>query len=255
MTLNYKEYGQGEPLIILHGLFGTLDNWQTLAKQWAAHYTVFAIDLRNHGRSPFADTHTYADLADDLNEFMEAHWIHRTHLLGHSMGGKVALKFLTEYEDKIDRLVVVDIGTKAYAGGHEKVFEALFSVDLATQQDRKQIAEQLALYLRDDNSTLQFLLKNLSRNPETALLEWKMNLPVLHQYYSEILGEIRIPKPIATPTLFVRGSRSNYISDADFLHLKTDFPNAELATIPDAGHWVHAENGAALFTEINRFLG
>ena len=254
MQLNYKVYGAGEPLIILHGLFGTADNWQTLAKIWAADYTVFALDMRNHGRSPFSDSHTYNDLTEDLLEFMEQHWIYKTHLLGHSMGGKAAMHFAAQHEDRLDKLIIADIGTKAYNGGHESVFAALRAIDLTQKPARKTVEAQLATYLTDDAATRLFLLKNLSRNAESGNLEWKINIPVLWQNYLDIVGNIAIDTPITVPTLFLRGGNSTYITDADWLILQQKFVQARLQTIPDAGHWLHADNPTAFAAAVGLFL-
>ncbi len=256
MQLNFKEYGSGEPLIILHGLFGTGDNWQTLARAWSPDFTVFCLDLRNHGRSPFANTHTYRNLADDLAEFMDTHWIHRAHILGHSMGGKAAMQFAIDYEEKVDKLIIADIAPKQYEGGHELVFQALHAVDLSQNPDRKAVENILAAHLENDNATLQFLLKNLSRNPDTLQLSWKMNLPVLEQYYQEILGNISIESnaPLSCPTLFLRGGNSRYVSDHDFSTIQQLFSQVSLETVPNAGHWLHAENPAIFSTAVLHFL-
>ena len=254
MLLNFKTYGSGEPLIILHGLFGTLDNWQTLARQWSEFYTVYCVDMRNHGRSPFAATHTYTDMVDDVAEFMAQNWIDRAHLLGHSMGGKAAMAFAAAHSDKINKLIIADIAPKAYEGGHETVFEALFAVDLAQNPSRQAIESTLQQYLRDDNSTIQFLLKNLTRNADTGLLEWKINIPVLHRYYTEIIGNIAIDTVIELPTLFIRGERSRYIQDEDWSHILDCFHDAHLKTIPNAGHWVHAENPTDFSVAVLYFL-
>ncbi len=255
-NLHFKEYGSGTPIIVLHGLFGTGDNWQTLARRWASDFMVFCLDLRNHGRSPFADTHTYKNLADDLAEFMDTHWIHRAHIIGHSMGGKAVMQFAIDYEEKIDKLIVADIAPKKYAGGHEKVFEALHAVDLSQIDSRQQVVEILEKHIKNDASTLQFLLKNLARNPETMQLIWKMNLPILEKYYQEILGNIENTSQtrINTPTLFLRGENSNYVKNEDFEPIKTLFANAEFQTIRNAGHWLHAENPNDFYDATMRFL-
>ena len=137
MNLHYKQYGAGEPMIILHGLFGTLDNWQTLARQWADDLMIFAVDQRNHGRSPHTDAFDYQLLAEDIRDFMESQFMHRAHLLGHSMGGKAAMQVALEYPDQVDRLVVVDMGVRGYPGGHEEIFKALFALDLVNVKSRK----------------------------------------------------------------------------------------------------------------------
>ena len=143
MELNYKEFGQGDPILILHGLFGTLDNWQTIAKQLATNYSVFIIDQRNHGRSPHMDELDYPLMAEDLYQFMETHWIYKAYIIGHSMGGKTAMQFALNYPDMVEKLVVVDIAPKTYEAGHQTIFEALFSLDLEKIESRKEADEVL----------------------------------------------------------------------------------------------------------------
>jgi pimeloyl-ACP methyl ester carboxylesterase len=261
MQLNFKVSDEPnfskphkEPLIILHGLFGTLDNWQTLARQWSEDYVIFTLDMRNHGRSPFADTHTYDDLTADLLEFMQTHNIACANLLGHSMGGKAAMHFAVQQPQKIQRLIIVDIAPKNYGGGHEGVFEALFAVDLSTNPSRQAVEQTLRTYILNDNATVQFLLKNLTRNAATTALEWKINIPVLYQYYHQIVGNIALPDTIDTPTLFIRGGNSLYIKDADWSHITDVFTNVQLATVPNAGHWVHAENPSGFSAALLSFL-
>ena len=252
MELNHKTFGQGPPLLILHGLFGTLDNWQTLAKRWAEHYTVVIIDQRNHGRSPHTDAHTYPLMAEDLKAFMEANWMYHATLLGHSMGGKTVMQFATHYPEMVEKMVIVDIGPKTYPGGHETIIKALNDLPLDGINDRKAadafLAERIA-----DFGVRQFLLKNLSRNKKGGY-EWKMNLPILTKYYPDILENIEAEENYDGPSLFIRGEKSNYIQDEDYETIQSHFPMAHLVTIPDAGHWVHAEQPKALFDTVTHFL-
>lgn len=251
MQLNFKSFGQGPPLVILHGLFGTLDNWQTLGKKWAEEYTVYLIDQRNHGKSPHVDTISYPEMAEDLAAFLESEWIHKCHLLGHSMGGKVAMQFALDYPDLIEKLVVVDIAPKKYPAGHNEIFAAMLSLDLNTLENRNAAAEQLGLQL-DDPGVVQFLLKNLSRLPGGGFA-WKMNLAVLHRDYENILQTIG-GEPFNGETLFIRGEKSHYISTNDEPAIRALFPAAELVAITGAGHWIHAEQPAKLFTYVSEFL-
>jgi pimeloyl-ACP methyl ester carboxylesterase len=253
MELNHKTFGQGPPLLILHGLFGTLDNWQTLGKRWADDYTVVLIDQRNHGRSPHLNAHTYPLLAADLKAFMEANWMYEAHILGHSMGGKTAMQFATHFPDMVDKLVVVDIAPKSYSGNHELIVQALNELDLNTITERKQadtlLAEQIPEY-----GVRQFLLKNLSRDKEQGGFRWKMNLPVLTRDYEEILQNITPEAPFDGPTLFIKGAESDYILNDDLPLLREYFPAATLATVADAGHWVHAQQPEELFKLVSAFL-
>ena len=240
MQLNYKVFGEGDPVLILHGMFGTLDNWQTIAKKLAKHFMVFIIDLRNHGRSPHSDEFDYAIMANDIREFMESNWIYEAYVVGHSMGGKVAMQLASENPDMVQKLVLVDIAPKAYEGNHQAIFEALFSLDLDQLESRKE-ADQLLQKKIDSYSVRQFILKNLSINKETEGYEWKMNLPVIHAAYQEILDKGNLSTPFENPTLFIKGAQSNYILPEEFESYKNYFPKATLETIEKAGHWVHAE--------------
>ncbi len=250
--LNYKTFGQGEPIIILHGLFGTLDNWQTLARQWAEEYSIYLLDLRNHGRSPHLDTISYPEMAEDVRHFMEDNWIYEATVLGHSMGGKVAMELALHYPDLVKRLIVVDIAPKVYSHGHEAIFNALQSLDLTTLQSREEADSRLAEQLTD-YSVRQFLLKNLTRE-KTGHYRWKMNLPVIAGEYTNILKNITGTTPFPHPALFIRGGQSDYITDADWPTIEGLFPQARLETVAQAGHWVHAEAPAELDKLVQAFL-
>lgn len=253
MNLNYKTMGEGYPLVILHGLFGTLDNWQTIGKRLAEHFMVYLLDLRNHGRSPHSPEHTYRAMAEDVREFMAQQWLHEAFVMGHSMGGKVAMELAVEHPDLVKKLLVVDIAPKPYKGGHEVIFDTLLQVDLNVSQDRSEIEAQLSKSIPEPGIRL-FLMKNLSRNPETGAFEWKMNLPALWAHYADILAD-SIPMGYwEGPALFLRGADSGYIEDRDWPSVQDRFPQAQLVTIPGAGHWVHAEQPDALYQEVFRFL-
>lgn len=256
IQLNYKEYGEGEPVLILHGLFGTLDNWQTIAKGLSAHFTVFILDLRNHGKSPHTEgVYDYPTLAEDIATFMQERWIFSANIIGHSMGGKVAMQLALNYPDLVEKLVVVDIVPKKYSGGHEMVFKALNTLNLSTLKDRKEAEIYLMTQLDNDAGTVQFMLKNLSRqtDAEGGGFEWKMNLTVLNRDY-HILMDTVSGEPFEKDTLFIRGSVSAYIKDSDFPIIHQSFPKAQVVTIEGAGHWVHADKPKELFDVIMSFL-
>lgn len=252
LELNYKTFGQGAPIIILHGLFGTLDNWQTIAKKLAEQYSVYILDQRNHGRSPHVDTIDYPSMAEDLAHFMESNWIYKAHIVGHSMGGKTAMQFALNYADLVDHLIVVDIAPKKYPEGHQLIFEALTTINLEQITNRKEADAFLETKI-EDFGVRQFLLKNLSRNKE-GQYQWKMNLPVIHKFYSEILLPPTLEEPFSGETLFVKGGKSNYIQEEDWPLVKQHFPNARLETIRASGHWVHAEAPQKMLETILRFL-
>lgn len=230
-----------------------LDNWQSIAKQLAEQYSVYILDQRNHGRSPRSDDFDYSLLAEDLQEFMESHWIYEAIVIGHSMGGKAAMQFALSYPEMVHKLVVVDMAPKVYPAGHQLIFDALFSLDIATIKSRKEAAEVLQQKIQD-KGTIQFLLKNLSRKKEGGF-DWKMNLPVLHQQYAHILENVQLDDtPFERPTLFIRGGQSDYIVDSDKASIATFFPAATIATIPAANHWVHATAPMAFLQEVRAFL-
>jgi pimeloyl-ACP methyl ester carboxylesterase len=253
MDLNYKVFGSGPPVVILHGLFGMLDNLQVLARRFEqSGYMVYLIDQRDHGRSPHTHEFDYHVLGADLHDFLESQWLHQIVLIGHSMGGKTAMQYAADYNTDIRRLIVVDIAPKRYPGGHELVFDALNAVNLSTLQSRQEAENILRAYLHDEG-TVQFLMKNLSRNKEGGF-EWKMNLPLLQKSYPNIIGEVEIQHPVDIDTLFIRGEKSNYITDEDIREIPRLFPHAVFETIPGAGHWVHVDAPDALFRSILRFI-
>ncbi|MEM9990618.1 MAG: alpha/beta fold hydrolase [Bacteroidota bacterium] len=253
LTLHHKAFGQGDPVVILHGLFGTSDNWQTIGKQLADTFSVYLLDQRNHGRSPHATGLTYPLMAEDLQHFLESNWMYQTHLVGHSMGGKVAMQFALEYPDMLDKLVIVDIAPKDYVGGHELIFKALLALDLKSLKGRQQADKQLQQLGIASFGVRQFLLKNLTRN-KTGGYAWKMNLFEIHKHYPDILKNIDSSGIFEGETLFIRGEASNYIQDDDWETILQQFPNARLVTIPNAGHWVHAEAPKELLTHVTDFL-
>lgn len=253
MQLNYKSFGSGPGLIILHGLFGALDNWQSLAKRYAEHFSVFIIDQRNHGRSPqTTDPFTYPSLADDLFEFMTQQGIYSSHIIGHSMGGKVAMQFAVDHEGMVDRLVVADMAPRKYKPHHEEVLDALSNFPFDTITRRQDAEEWLATRIHDWG-TLQFILKNLHREGAGAF-EWKFNYPILLRDYDHILEGIQVQFPVNVATLFLRGGNSNYVRDENFDDIRRDFLEAQFDTIQDAGHWLHADKPDVFFEKTMAFL-
>jgi esterase len=251
MNLFYREYGQGKPIIILHGLMGFSDNWQSIAKGLAQDHLVITPDLRNHGRSPHHHNHSYPLMADDVKHLMETLWMFSATVIGHSMGGKVAMHLALHHPDAVDRLVVVDIEPGKAEDNHSGIFDALLSMDLSKMTSRQDAEAYLSDRIRD-YGTRQFLLKNITRE-EDGTFTWKMNLPALWKNYPRILEAVS-GEPFRKPALFIRGGRSDYIKESEWPHIKTLFPEAELVTIPDAGHWVHAEKPVELLQIIKNFL-
>lgn len=255
MELNYKSFGSGPALIILHGLFGSLDNWQTLARQFGEHFSVFIIDQRNHGKSPHSDEEfSYPLLAEDLYQFMDEHAIYEAHLLGHSMGGKTVMQFAAEHEDMIDKLVVADMGIRYNERHHDVVLDTLSSIPFPEIHTRKEADAWMSTRI-EDFGVRQFLLKNLVRDSSGPHeYRWKFNFEVLSRDYENILKGVDADYPMHIPTLFIRGGNSDYVKDEDFADIKIMFPNAQLQTVEKAGHWLHAEQPEAFFKQVLQFL-
>lgn len=253
MELFYNQYGQNGPsLLILHGLLGASGNWHTLSRTaFKEVATVYAVDQRNHGRSPHADQIDYPSMAADIDQFVSRHGLERVHLLGHSMGGKTAMQTALTYPEMIDRLIVVDIAPKAYSPSHEDILSALARIDPSEYTDREAIDNDLA----EDISSWgvrQFLLKNLHYDGEQY--SWTMNLEAIRAHYDEIISDIPGQGTFEGPTLFIRGEDSDYIMDDDVPAIRERFPTAEVVTIEGAGHWVHADQPEALAEVVTNFL-
>lgn len=251
LKLSYKEIGEGEPLIILHGLFGSLDNWMTFARKLADHRKVYLVDQRNHGQSPHSDEFNYDAMAEDLKKFIDDHNLEKPEILGHSMGGKTAMAFALKHTDQFSKLIIVDIAPKAYPVHHDKILEALKAVDLSKLESREQADEILAEHIPEEDVRL-FLLKNLKRTSEG--FQWKLNLKAIEENLDRIGEGIEARLTTEKPVLFVRGSKSDYIRDKDIIFIVQIFPTASVETIEGAGHWVHAEKPKELLDLVAGFL-
>jgi pimeloyl-ACP methyl ester carboxylesterase len=253
MKLNYKSYGdKGETVIIMHGIFGMLDNWHSFASQLSKSYKVLTIDHRNHGRSPHSDKFDYPSMVADLMEFIEDRGEEQVHIIGHSMGGKTAMHFALQYPDKVLSLTVLDIGIKYYPPRHDYIFSALCSIDLRMFESRNEINEHLSSQITNF-AVRQFLIKNIKRHAEGGFT-WKMNLPVIRENYNVITDWIPTGKSFDKKTLFVRGTNSSFILMEDWPGIQELFPFARLQSIPGAGHWLHAEKPYELLKVIGFFL-
>jgi pimeloyl-ACP methyl ester carboxylesterase len=238
MKLFFNQMGSGHPIVILHGLFGSSDNWQTLGKQIAETHSVYLVDQRNHGRSPHSDAFNYDLLAQDLKETLDEEGLDKVTLVGHSMGGKAAMRFAQLFPSQIDKLVVVDMGVKRYQPHHQLILKALHAVDLDTLGSRNDAEEAMKPFI-SDFGVRQFLLKNLYRK-EKNTFAWRINFPVLEEKMDEILAPLP-PGRTECETLFVRGTKSDYIVPEDFMEIQEFFPFSKFAELP-VGHWVHAED-------------
>ncbi|MEF8815621.1 MAG: alpha/beta fold hydrolase [Salinibacter sp.] len=253
MELFYNQYGDsGPPFILLHGLLGAHGNWHTLSRTAFQNVArVYAVDQRNHGRSPHADAMDYPTLAADLHRFIDQNDLAPAAVLGHSMGGKTAMQTALEYTDRVDRLIVVDMAPKAYPPHHTDLLDALARIDPEAYESRDAIDEALA---EDVPSwpIRQFLLKNLDYDGDTY--SWRMNLDAIRAHYDDITAALPTGATFEGPALFVRGGASDYVADEDMDGIRARFPNARLVTIDGAGHWVHADAPDALAETVTDFL-
>jgi len=233
--------GEGKPLCILHGFLGMLDNWKTLGSEYAENgFCVHLIDQRNHGKSFHSADFNYDILSDDLLAYLNFHNIDKTFLIGHSMGGKTAMQFACTYPERISKLLIADIAPRFYPPHHQTIINGLNAIGITNLKSRKDADEQLKKYI-SDNGTRQFLLKNLYRD-ENKKLGFRFNLEVLSKKMEEIGDNINSSDRFIGPTLFLRGDRSEYVTQNDIEMIKRHFPQAKIETIDNSGHWLHAEN-------------
>ena len=254
MKLAYREYGKGQALIILHGLFGQSDNWNTLAKQFGEQgYSVFTLDLRNHGLSPHSEEWNYSEMANDLYEFIATHNLEHPILLGHSMGGKVVLFFENKFPGLASKLIIADIAPRAYEPHHNEVLSALRAVDFSLIKTRKEAETKMTEHLADFG-TSQFLLKNIYwRDTENNIMDWRFNLKVILEKYNNI--GVAVPEfKSETKCLVIAGEKSNYISEKDKTDFSNRFKNCSFETIVGAGHWVHAEKPKEFLDVVLKFI-
>ena len=267
MKLFYRKYGDGPPLIIVHGLYGASDNWVTIAKELAKYFEVYIIDQRNHGRSPHSDNHNYDLMKKDLLEFMEDRYIEKAVLLGHSMGGKAVMYFAIENPEMVSSLIVIDIAPKSYNNfekshnstiNHNQIVNAMLSVDFSKIKTREDAGNKLGEKIKS-NRVRKFLLKNLHRNKDNTF-NWSLNLKAISKDLPLILEGLDEKKVAGGkevtgfPILFIKGALSNYILDEDLPKIRSVFPYADFQTIEDAGHWIHAEKPETLTQIITEFV-
>ena len=251
MLLHYKSFGEGKPLLILHGFLGSLENWQSIAKELASNYQVFILDIRNHGKSFHDNKHDYPSMVEDIQYFINHLGLSEVTFIGHSMGGKLAMSFALKYPLLVSNLIVVDIVPKVYSPGHEDILYALSKVNPKELKSRQEAIDIISTYIHDP-SVVQFLLKNLDRLGD-GTFGWKMNLPVLIDQYREML-DFPSKGLFDGPTLFLKGAKSDYILPSDEENIFTLFPQAKIIPIKNAGHWVHAENSVDFISETSIFL-
>lgn len=252
VQLNYKSIGEGQPIIILHGLFGSLDNWQTIARDISEKgYRVITVDLRNHGKSPHTNEISHNLMAQDMIAFIQEHKLENAVLVGHSMGGKTAMQLALTAPEIIEKLVVVDIAPKPYQAHHNTYFNAMLSLNLSEIQSRREASEKLGKSIK--NTVIkQFLLKSLDRKDNGY--QWKFNLEALHKHYNLLIGGLTTTTTFEKPTLFISGQLSDYISAGDIGDIERMFPNSVVEVIYNSGHWVHAEQPEAFKQMLLKFV-
>lgn len=255
MKLFYRHFGEGQPLIILHGIFGISDNWVTLGKRLAEKFSVYILDLRNHGQSPHSPTFNYASMADDLHEFIEEHQLKKPMIIGHSMGGKVAMTFALEYPEMVEKLAIVDISLRKYPGRnvHFDMINAMMAVNFDAVSTREEVEFLLENSIPDKRIRL-FVMKNLYRKTRHTF-DWRLNLPAISANMDYIFEGIEANGTFNGPTLFIKGGKSDYIIEADFPMIYKKFPSAGIETIAGASHWVHADSPNELCKLFSMFLG
>lgn len=253
MLLHSRIEGTGKPLVIIHGFLGMSDNWKTLGTQFANEgFQVHALDLRNHGKSFHSDDFSYEVMVEDVKKYCEFHHLNDIVILGHSMGGKVAMLLATTYPKLVSKLIVADIGPKYYAPHHQTILAALNAVDFSKKPSRGEVEEIVSGYIKDFG-TRQFLLKNLYwAAPEQ--LAFRFNLKVFNEKIETIGTALPFENTFTNDTLFLRGDKSDYILDADFETIYHHFPTAIIKTIKNAGHWLQAENPNDFYTLVIDFI-
>ena len=254
MKLHSTVSGKGTPIIILHGFLGMSDNWKTVSKDFSeAGFEVHLVDQRNHGRSPHSEEFDYLSMAKDVKEYIDEHHLEGAILIGHSMGGKTAMTAACLFSHVVDKLVVVDIAPKYYSPHHQQILEGLQAVDRADLSSRGEAEELLAKYVPEADVRL-FLLKNLYWKSK-GKLSLRLNLNTLVANIETIGAALPENYSFNNSTLFIKGEKSDYIKIAeDEKDIVRHFPSSEIKVIPDAGHWVHAENKDAFFSTVIDFL-
>lgn len=252
MLLHARILGEGTPLLILHGYFGMGDNWKSIGGKLSDRFQVHLIDQRNHGRSFHADDFDYEILVEDLHTYIQHHQLKKVVLLGHSMGGKVAMLFAVTYPEMVDKLIVADISPRFYRPHHHQILEALSAVDFSVQRSRKEVEEVLAAKI-EEPGVRQFLLKNVYWK-EKGQLAYRFNIESLIDNNDEVGAALPSFTDYDGPTLFLKGENSGYIAATDTDLIRAHFQKAEIKTVKNAGHWLHAENPTAFYDFLTEFL-
>ena len=267
MNLFFRKEGEGFPFVIIHGLYGSSDNWLTVGKKLASRFCVYMIDQRNHGQSPHSSEHSFELMKEDLADFFEQQKIDKTIIMGHSMGGKTAMLFAADYPERVEKLIIADIAPKDYFQLkdesqyylHNNILLAMNEIDFTHISSRQEVGDYL-LEKIDNPLVVQFLLKNVHRNKHSQMFEWRINVKVLYENLDEIIKGVNEQwfadrMPIFNyPVLFIKGEKSNYILDEDRVIISKIYPESEIKVIPDAGHWLHAEQPELFLKAIEEFV-
>lgn len=252
MRLNFDRFGAGPPIVVLHGLFGSLDNWRSVATRLSEHFEVWTLDLRNHGRSGHEEAMDLPIMAADVAAFCSEHALDRVTVLGHSLGGKVGMQLALDRPEMVSRLIVVDIAPRTYEPRHVAILEALQSFNPANFTDRR-VIEDLLAPLIPDLTVRRFLLKSLARTEHGSFV-WRLNLPAIVRNYPALNLAPVGSAPFNGPVLFVRGGKSDYLSESDLPQIRQLFPRAGMCAIECADHWVHASAPKEFLKCLERFL-
>lgn len=254
MKLFYRHFGEGQPVIILHGLFGLSDNWITHGKRLAEKFSVYLPDLRNHGQSPHSPTFNYHAMADDLHEFIQDHQLTNPVIIGHSMGGKVAMQFALEYNEIPQKLILIDISPVKYPDrdAHFDIISAMMSINFEAVHSREEVDTILSQHITDKGTRL-FIMKNLHRKTRNNY-DWRLNLSGISTNMDQVFAAVESQNSYTKPTLFIKGGRSNYIIDIHLPVIKKLFPNSKIVNIEEAGHWVHVDAPEEICQIFSTFL-
>lgn len=251
MSIDYSVRGEGEPLVLIHGLFGTRENLGAIAKHLSESFQVYSIDLPNHGRSAHVDDFDLRAMADAIHAWMQGVNLASAHFFGHSLGGKAAMELALVYPNNVRKLVVADIAPVHYEHRHEGVFTGLLSIDLDVLQSRVEADQVLAEHV-PEKPVRSFLLKNLQRSTEGGF-SWRMNLPAIHEHYKNLIRgnhDARFERPV----LFLKAEHSDYIQSEHREQIVSRFPHTELKVVSNTGHWLHAEKPELIARLVSRFL-
>ncbi|UAA37271.1 alpha/beta fold hydrolase [Paraneptunicella aestuarii] len=252
MSLNFKRVGEGKPIVMLHGLFGSLDNLGSISRELQSQFDVISVDLPDHGRSPHSPSFSYEQYAKQVLDVIELNELEQVSLLGHSMGGKVAMHMALNHPEKISSLIVADIAPVQYQARHNKVFDALKAVQLDKISSRKDAEKAMSQYI-EEQGVIQFLLRSLTQTPD-GKFAWRFNLDMLMRDYSQLSEGISHPIPYEAPTLFIKGGNSDYITAEHRPVITQLFPNASAKVMQGTGHWLHAEKPGVFAKLVKDFV-